>query len=145
MTTDTSTTGYFFEDLTDGQSAEFTKTVTEEDIIKYAEVSGDTNPVHLDADYAATTMFKERIAHGMLTAGFISAVFGTIMPGPGSIYVNQSLKFRAPVKIGDTVTATVTVTSKVPEKKFVAFSTVCSVGGKPVLEGEATLMVPTKG
>lgn len=145
MTTDSSTTGYFFEDLDDRQSAEFTKTVTEEDIIKYAEISGDTNPVHLDAEYAATTMFKERIAHGMLTAGFISAVFGTIMPGPGSIYVNQSLKFRAPVKIGDTVTATVTVTSKVPEKKFVAFSTVCSVGGKPVLEGEATLMVPTKG
>jgi 3-hydroxybutyryl-CoA dehydratase len=145
MAQDGSTTGYFFEDLAEGQSAEFSKIVTEAYIVKYAEISGDTNPVHLDAAYAATTMFKERIAHGMLTAGFISAVFGTKLPGPGSIYVNQSLKFRAPVKIGDEVTATVTVTGKVPEKKFVTFSTVCSVGGKAVLEGEATLMVPTKG
>lgn len=145
MTQEGAPTGYFFEDLNEGMSADFSKTVTEQDIVKYAEISGDTNPVHLDADYAAATMFKERIAHGMLTAGFISAVFGTKLPGPGSIYVNQSLKFRAPVKIGDAVTATVTVTSKVPEKKFVAFSTVCSVGGKPVLEGEATLMVPSKG
>ena len=144
MAQDGSTTGYFFEDLNDGMSAAFTKTVTDADIVKYAEISGDTNPVHLDADYAATTMFKERIAHGMLTAGFISAVFGTKLPGPGSIYVNQSLKFKAPVKIGDTVTATVTVTGKVAEKKFVTFSTVCTVNDKPVLSGEATLMVPTK-
>jgi 3-hydroxybutyryl-CoA dehydratase len=145
MAQDGSTTGSFFEDLNEGMSATFTKMVTEADIIKYADISGDTNPVHLDADYAAATMFKERIAHGMLTAGFISAVFGTKLPGPGSIYVNQSLKFRAPVKIGDTVTATVTVTGKVPEKKFVTFSTVCTVNDKPVLEGEATLMVPAKG
>jgi 3-hydroxybutyryl-CoA dehydratase len=145
MAQDGSTTGSFFEDLNEGMSAAFTKMVTEADIIKYADISGDTNPVHLDADYAAATMFKERIAHGMLTAGFISAVFGTKLPGPGSIYVNQSLKFSAPVKIGDTVTATVTVTGKVPEKKFVTFSTVCTVNDKPVLEGEATLMVPAKG
>lgn len=145
MAQDGSTTGSFFEDLNEGMSAAFTKMVTEADIIKYADISGDTNPVHLDADYAAATMFKERIAHGMLTAGFISAVFGTKLPGPGSIYVNQSLKFRAPVKIGDTVTATVTVSGKVPEKKFVTFSTVCTVNDKPVLEGEATLMVPAKG
>ncbi len=144
MAQDGSTTGYFFEDLNDGMSAAFTKTVTDADIVKYAEISGDTNPVHLDADYAAATMFKERIAHGMLTAGYISAVFGTKLPGPGSIYVNQSLKFKAPVKIGDTVTATVTVTGKVAEKKFVTFSTVCTVNDKPVLSGEATLMVPTK-
>ncbi len=137
--------GSYFEDLEEGATASFTKTVTEADIVKYAEISGDTNPVHLDADYAAGTMFKERIAHGMLTAGFISAVFGTRLPGPGSIYVNQSLKFRAPVKIGDEVTATVAVTGKLPEKKFVTFSTVCTVGGKSVLEGEATLMVPSKG
>ena len=97
MAQDGSTTGSFFEDLNEGMSAAFTKMVTEADIIKYADISGDTNPVHLDADYAAATMFKERIAHGMLTAGFISAVFGTKLPGPGSIYVNQSLKFRAPV------------------------------------------------
>jgi 3-hydroxybutyryl-CoA dehydratase len=143
MAQDGSTTGYFFEDLSDGMSATFTKTVTDADIVKYAEISGDTNPVHLDDDYAATTMFKQRIAHGMLTAGFISAVFGTKLPDPGSIYVNQSLKFKAPVKIGDAVTATVTVTGKVPEKNFVTFSTVCTVNDKPVLSGEATLMVPT--
>ncbi len=145
MTDGASTTGYFFEDLEEGASASFSKTVTEADLVLYAGVSGDTNPVHLDAEYAATTMFKERIAHGMLTAGFISAVFGTKMPGPGSIYVGQSLKFKAPVKIGDTVTATVTVTGKVDDKKFVTFSTVCTVGGKPVVDGEATLMVPSKG
>jgi 3-hydroxybutyryl-CoA dehydratase len=145
MTQGASTTGYFFEDLQDGMSASFSKTVTEADIVLYAGVSGDTNPVHLDAEYAATTMFKDRIAHGMLTAGFISAVFGTKMPGPGAIYVGQSLKFKAPVKIGDTVTATVTVTGTVPDKKFVTFSTVCTVGGKPVVDGEATLMVPSKG
>ena len=145
MAHDRSATGYFFEDLDEGMSAAFTKTVTADDIVKYADISGDTNPVHLDADYAATTMFKERIAHGMLTAGFISAAFGTKLPGPGSIYVNQSLKFKAPVKIGATVTATVTVTGKVPEKKFVTFSTVCTVNDKPVLEGVATLMVPSKG
>ena len=144
MTKDNSATGYFFEDLQEGQEADLTRIVTEEDIIKYAEVSGDTNPVHLDADYASSTMFKEQIAHGMLTASFISAVFGTKLPGPGSIYVSQSLKFRAPVKIGDTVTTRVTVTGNVQEKKFVTFSTVCEVGGKTVLEGQANLMLPTK-
>ena len=137
--------GQYFEDLSEGASASLTRTVSEADIVKFAEISGDNNPVHLDAEYAAGTMFKERIAHGILTAGYISAVFGTKLPGPGSIYVNQSLKFRAPVKIGDEVTATVTVTGKVSEKKFVTFSTVCTVGDKPVLEGEATLMVPSKG
>lgn len=138
-------TGYFFEDLSVGMSASFSKTVTEADLVLYAGVSGDTNPVHLDAEYAAGTMFKERIAHGMLTAGFVSAVFGTRLPGPGSIYVAQSLKFKAPVKIGDTVTAAVTVKDTVPDKRFGVFDTVCTVKGKAVLEGEATLMVPAKG
>ena len=137
--------GYFFEDLTTGQSATFTKTVTEADIVKFAEISGDTNPVHLDATYAATTMFKQRIAHGMLSVGFISAVFGTVMPGPGSIYVAQNLKFKAPVKIGDTVTARVEVTGNIPEKKFVTFKTQCLVNGKAVIDGDATLMVPSRG
>ena len=139
-----SQSGYFFEDLREGMSDSFTKTVTEADIVKFAEVSGDTNPVHLDAAYAATTRFKQRIAHGMLSAGFISAVFGTKMPGPGSIYVAQSLKFRAPVKIGDSVTAKVEVTARAPEKKFVTFKTQCLVGDTVVIDGEATLMVPTK-
>lgn len=136
---------YFFEDLELGQSATFTKTVTEADIVKYAEVSGDTNPLHLDASYAATTMFKERIAHGMLSAGFISAVFGVRFPGPGSVYVAQSLKFKAPVKIGDEVTAKVEVTGKVADKKFVTFRTQCLVRDKVVIDGEATMLVPSKG
>ena len=135
---------YFFEDLNVGLSATFTKTVTEADIVKFAEISGDTNPVHLDAAYAATTMFKQRIAHGMLSVGFISAVFGTVMPGPGSIYVAQNLKFKAPVKIGDTVTARVEVTGAVPEKKFVTFKTQCLVNDKVVIDGDATLMVPSR-
>lgn len=137
--------GYFFEDLGEGQSASVAKTVTEADIITFAHVTGDTNPIHLDAAYAAKTRFKERIAHGMLAAGFISAVFGTKMPGPGAIYVSQLLKFRAPVKIGDTVTTKVEVTSRVPEKKFVTFKTQCVVGSTVVVDGEATLMVPGRG
>jgi 3-hydroxybutyryl-CoA dehydratase len=136
---------YFFEDLAVGQSATFTKTVTEADIVKFAEISGDTNPVHLDAAYAATTIFKQRIAHGMLSVGFISAVFGTVMPGPGSIYVAQNLKFKAPVKIGDTVTARVEVTGNIPDKKFVTFKTQCMVNDKVVIDGDATLMVPSRG
>jgi 3-hydroxybutyryl-CoA dehydratase len=135
----------FLEDLAPGTSATFTKTVTEADILKYAEVSGDVNPLHLDAAYAATTMFKERIAHGMLSAGFISAVFGTVMPGPGAVYVSQNLQFKRPVKIGDTVTARVEVTAILPEKKFVTFKTQCVVNDKVVIDGEATLMVPSRG
>lgn len=137
--------GYYFEELSVGQSAVFGKTVTEADIAAFAGVSGDTNPVHLNEEYAKNTMFKGRIAHGMLSAAFISTVFGTKLPGPGCIYVSQLLKFKAPVKIGDTVMARVEVTALVPEKKFVTFKTTCTVGDKVVLDGEATLMVPTKG
>lgn len=139
------TQSYFFEDLKPGQTATFTKTVTEAEIIKFAEVSGDTNPVHLDAEYASGTIFKQRIAHGMLSAGFISAVFGTLMPGPGAIYVAQNLKFKAPVKIGDVVTARVEVTGSAQEKKFVMFKTQCLVNDKVVIDGDATLMVPSRG
>ncbi|MBL8644777.1 MAG: MaoC family dehydratase [Rhodospirillaceae bacterium] len=138
-------TSYFFEDLTPGKSATFTKTVTEADIMKYAEVSGDTNPLHLDAGFAATTMFKERIAHGMLSAGFISAAFGTVMPGSGGVYVAQNLQFKRPVKIGDVVTARIEVTGTIPEKKFVQFKTQCLVNDKVVIDGDATLMVPARG
>jgi 3-hydroxybutyryl-CoA dehydratase len=136
--------GMFFEDLSVGQSASFAKTVTEADILLFAAVSGDTNPVHIDAEYAATTMFKGRIAHGMLSAGFISAVLGTRLPGPGTIYLAQSLKFRAPVKLGDTVTATVTVATLDEAKKRATLTTVCTVAGKPVIEGEASVMVPSR-
>jgi 3-hydroxybutyryl-CoA dehydratase len=137
--------GYYFEELSVGQSAIFGKTVTEADIAAFAGVSGDTNPVHLNEEWAKNTMFKGRIAHGMLSAAFISTVFGTKLPGPGCIYVSQLLKFKAPVKIGDTVTARVEVTALNPEKKFATFKTTCSVGEKIVLDGEATLMVPSKG
>jgi 3-hydroxybutyryl-CoA dehydratase len=128
----------YFED------ASLSKTVTEADIVSFAEISGDKNPVHLDAAYAATTMFKERIAHGMLSAAYISAVFGMKLPGPGSIYISQSLNFKAPVKIGDTVVTTVKVTELNPEKKRAKFETICAVNGKPVLQGEAQLMVPAR-
>jgi 3-hydroxybutyryl-CoA dehydratase len=140
----TNAPGRYFEDMSEGLADSLTKTVTEADIVKFAEVTGDTNPVHLDAAYAASTRFKQRIAHGMLSAGFISAVFGTRLPGPGAIYVSQTLKFRAPVRIGDAVTAEVEVASRVPEKKFVTFKTRCRVGDQVVVDGEATLMVPSR-
>jgi 3-hydroxybutyryl-CoA dehydratase len=133
---------HYFSDVAVGQTGAFTKTVSDADIRAFAEASGDVNPIHLDEAYAKTTMFGGRIAHGILTAGFISAAFGSVFPGPGWIYVEQNLKFRAPVRIGDVVTATVTVTGLVPEKRFVQFTTVCTVNGKPVLEGTATLMAP---
>ncbi len=135
---------YYFEDLELGMEASFQKLVTEADVNGFAEVTGDRNPVHLDADYAAKTMFGERIAHGMLTASYISAAFGTKMPGPGVIYISQTLNFRAPVKIGQTVTAKVKVVELFPAKHRARFECVCSVDGKTVLEGEAMLMVPTR-
>lgn len=136
--------GHYLEDLSVGQTASIARTVTETDIVLFSGVSGDTNPVHLNAEYAATTPFKERIAHGMLSAGFISAVLGTKLPGPGTVYLGQSLKFRAPVKIGDTVTAVVTIKEITPEKRRVVLETVCLVAGKPVIEGEATVMVDAR-
>ena len=136
--------GIFFEDVSLGQEASLSNTVSEADIVAFADVSGDRNPVHLDADYAATTMLKERIAHGMLSAAYISAVFGMKLPGPGAIYISQTLKFKAPVKIGDTVVTTVKVAELVPEKRRARFECVCTVNGKPVVEGEAVLMVPAR-
>ena len=136
--------GLFLEDLSVGQSAELTKTVDAAGIEAFAEVTGDNNPVHLDEAYAATTPFKTRIAHGMLSAGYISAVIGTKLPGPGAIYIGQALRFKRPVKIGDVVTATATITAIDAEKARVTLDTVCTVGGKPVVEGEATIMVPRR-
>jgi 3-hydroxybutyryl-CoA dehydratase len=136
--------GYFIEDLKTGQSASFAKTVTDADIVLFAGVSGDTNPVHLDQTFAEKTPFKTRIAHGMLSAGFISTVFGTKLPGPGSIYMSQTLRFKAPVKIGDTVVATCTVTEIIAEKRRAMFSTICKVGDTVVIEGEAMIMVPSR-
>jgi 3-hydroxybutyryl-CoA dehydratase len=138
------TAGYCIEDLKPGISASFGKTVTEADIVMFAGISGDTNPVHLDQTFAEQTPFKARIAHGMLSAGFISAVLGTKLPGPGAIYMSQNLRFKAPVKIGDTVTATCTVTEVIPEKRRAVLSTICKVGETVVIEGEAMIMVPSR-
>ena len=136
--------GYRFEDLTVGMSASVSRTVSEADILMFAGVSGDTNPVHLDQEFAASTMFGGRIAHGMLSAGLISAVFGTRLPGPGCIYLSQNLKFKAPVKIGDTVVARVTVKELKTEKRRAVFSTICTDGDTVVLDGEAELLVPAR-
>jgi 3-hydroxybutyryl-CoA dehydratase len=136
--------GCFFEDLAIGQSASFGKTVTEADIVLFAAVTGDTNPMHLNAEYAKDTIFGERIAHGMLAAGLITKVLGTQLPGPGTIYLSQSLKFRAPVRIGQTVTARVEVVALHPEKHRVTLRTVCTVANEPVLEGEAFVSVPSR-
>ncbi len=132
-----------FDQLRLGQTASVGKTITEADILMFAAVSTDTNPVHLNAEIAAASPFRERIAHGMLSAGLISAVLGTQLPGPGTIYLAQTLKFRAPVKIGDTVTATVEVTALDPAKKRVTLKTVCTVAGKVVIDGEAIVMPPS--
>ncbi len=134
-----------FEDLSVGMSASITRTMTDEDIRKFAEATGDTNPIHLDEEFAANSIFKTRIAHGMLTASHISSVFATRLPGAGCIYVSQEFKFKAPVRIGDDVVARVEVTGFVPEKKFVIFKTQCLVGEKVVVEGEAVLKVPSRG
>ncbi len=135
------THGYYLEDLEVGMTAVYAKTVTEADVVMFAGISGDTNPVHMDEVFAGKTMFKGRIAHGMLSASLISTVFGTRLPGPGCIYLSQNLKFRAPVKIGDTVSARVTVREIVPEKRRILFDTVCTVGDQVVLDGDAVLMV----
>jgi 3-hydroxybutyryl-CoA dehydratase len=133
--------GYDIEDLSVGMTATFAKTVTDADIVLIAGVSGDNNPVHVNEDYARKTIFKGRIAHGMLSACFISTAIGTRLPGPGAVYVSQSLRFKAPVRVGDTVTARVTVDEVVPEKKRVILTTVCTVGDTVVVEGEALMMV----
>jgi 3-hydroxybutyryl-CoA dehydratase len=138
------TRGYYFEDLVPGMEASLTRLVTMADIERFAEVSGDFNPVHLDEAYAAATVFKKPIAHGILSAAYISAVFGMQLPGPGAIYVSQTLNFRAPVYIGDEVTATVRVTELIEAKRRAMFACTCRVGEKTVLEGEAVLMVPAR-
>ncbi len=136
--------GYYFEDLKEGMTDVYGKTLTDADIVMFSGISGDINPVHLNHEFASTTLFEGRIAHGMLVASFISTVVGTRLPGPGCIYVSQSIKFKAPVKSGDTVTARVTVTKLIPEKKFVELRTMCMVGDKTVIDGEATVLVPSR-
>ena len=136
--------GHFFEDLRVGMEATYAREVREQDLMVFAEVTGDHNPVHLDEAYATTTPFGARIAHGALTASYISAIFGTILPGPGAIYVSQSLNFRRPVRIGDEVVAKARIVELIPEKRRAIFTCDCTVGGKTVLEGEALLMIPSR-
>ena len=136
--------GLYLEDLNLGQSAERAHKVTEGDINAFAAVSGDNNPVHLDEAYAATTPFKTRIAHGMLSAGYISALLGTQLPGPGAIYISQTMNFKRPVRIGDEVLTRAKVSAIDSERARVTLEVVCEVAGKPVVEGEAVVMVPKR-
>jgi len=113
-------------------------------VVGFAQVTGDRNPIHLSEHFAAKTQFKRRIAHGLYTASLISAVLGTRLPGPGAIYISQTLNFLAPVRIGDTVDVTVTVAELMPERQRARLICVCTVGAEVVLEGEALVKVPSK-
>jgi 3-hydroxybutyryl-CoA dehydratase len=135
---------YYIDQLKPGLSESLTRTVTERDIQLFGEVSGDMNPVHFDEEYARTTMFKGRIAHGMLSASYISTVLGMQMPGPGTIFMSATTRFKAPVRIGDTVVTTCTVREVNAEKRRVIFDTVCKVGDTTVVDGEALVMAPAR-
>lgn len=134
--------GFTIDQMEVGMSRSYAKTLTETDIVLFAAASGDVNSVHLNQEYAEKTPFGGRIAHGILTAGVISACIANRLPGAGTIYLGQTLKFKAPVRPADTVTAIVTVKSLDPEKNRVVLDTVCQVAGKTVLEGEATVLAP---
>lgn len=134
--------GYMFEDLEVGMTAIYSRTVTESDIVLFCGISGDTNPIHLDREYAARTQFGGTIAHGMLSASFISTVIGTKLPGPGAIYVSQNCRFKAPVRAGDTVRARATITEILPGRRRVMLKTVCTVGDTVVIDGDAEVLVP---
>jgi len=136
--------GLYLDDLKVGQSAMFGKTVTEADIAAFAGVSGDTNPIHLHDGFARTTRFGQRIAHGMLSGSFISTVIGTKLPGPGAIYVSQTMTFMAPVLIGETVTAVATITAIDEKRRRVTLKTQCLNGDKVVIDGEAVVLVPRR-
>ncbi|WP_417666635.1 MaoC family dehydratase [Roseibium sp.] len=133
-----------FEDLEPGMTETLTKHVSSSDVVGFAEVSGDRNPIHLSEHFAAKTPFKTRIAHGLYTASLISAVLGTRLPGPGAIYLSQTLNFKAPVKIGDDVLVTVKVEELMERGNRARLSCICSVDDTVVLEGEALVKVPTR-
>jgi 3-hydroxybutyryl-CoA dehydratase len=138
--------GKSITELKVGDAAEFSKTISETDVYLYAGVSGDLNPAHINESYAQKTFFKTRIAHGMLSAGFISAVLGMQLPGPGTIYLRQELNFKAPVRIGDTVTARAEVIEIIQEKNRVRLKTTCiNQEGTVVLDGEALVSPPKAG
>lgn len=133
--------GYYLEDLEVGMNASFAKTITDADVCLFAGISGDTNPVHINDEYAKTTMFGKRIVHGMFSAALISTVAGTKLPGPGAIYIDQQIKFKAPVFIGDTANAVLTVEEIDMRRKRVKCKTEVYVGDKIVATGSATFMV----
>ncbi len=134
----------YFEDLRVGMSETYAKTVKSSDVVGFAEITGDRNPIHLSEHFAAKTPFKGRIAHGLYTAGLISAVIGTRLPGPGAIYISQLLNFKAPVRIGDTVTASVEVVELIADRHRAKLLCKCTVGDTVVLEGEAIVKIPSR-
>jgi 3-hydroxybutyryl-CoA dehydratase len=136
--------GLFLEDLKVGQTAMFGRTVTDADITAFAGVSGDTNPIHLHDGFARTTRFGQRIAHGMLSGSYISTVIGTKLPGPGAVYVSQTMNFMAPVIIGDTITAVATIVEIDEKRRRVTLKTQCLNGDKVVIDGVATVLVPRR-
>ncbi|CAJ1907967.1 MaoC family dehydratase [Aeromonas veronii] len=133
---------YKIEEIEAGMTASYSQTITDADIKDFAGISGDKNPVHMDEIYAKESRFERRIAHGMLSSSFFSALFGTQLPGRGCVYVGQNLKFRKPVYIGDTVTATIEVTSVDLERRRVFFDTYCKVGKSKVITGTAEIYIP---
>ncbi|MSP67024.1 MAG: MaoC family dehydratase [Alphaproteobacteria bacterium] len=136
--------GYRFDELEVGMAAAVTRTISDSEILIFAGMLGDVNPLHLDEDFAATTVFGGRIAHGMLYASLISTVIGTRLPGPGCVYVSQEIRFKAPVRVGDAVTATVTVAELYPEKARTRLLTLCRVGNRTVIDGQAVIQVPER-
>ncbi|HEV2558000.1 MAG TPA: MaoC family dehydratase [Microvirga sp.] len=137
-------TTLFFEDLSVGQRASLMRTVMDSDLHLFAEVSGDTNPIHISDQFAARSKFGQRIAHGMFTASLVSAVIGTKLPGPGAIYLSQTIQFLGPVRIGDVVAANVEVVELVPARRRARLFCECICDGKPVLEGEAWVAVESR-
>ncbi|MCH7943921.1 MAG: MaoC family dehydratase [Proteobacteria bacterium] len=131
------------EELEVGMTDIYSKTITESDINLFCAISGDTNPLHLDHEYAATTMFGGPIAHGMLAASMISTVIGTKLPGPGCVYISQNCRFKAPVRAGDTVRARVTITEIDSGRRRIKLDTVCTVGDTVVIDGAAEVLVPS--
>src|SRR5262245_24617792 len=134
----------YFEDLSVGMTEKFSKTISSSDVVGFAEVTGDRNPIHLSEHFAAKTPFGRRIAHGLYTASLISAVLGTRLPGPGAVYISQTLNFRAPVRLGDTVEVSVTVAELIPDRKRARLTCTCTVAGEIVLDGEALVKVPSR-
>lgn len=136
--------GKYLDEIEIGQTAIYTKTITDADIVLFAGISGDTNPLHMNSEFAGGTRFEGRVAHGMITASFISACIGTKLPGPGCIYMSQTIRWTAPVRPGDTVVARVTITDINYEKERVSLDSVCMVGDEVVLEGECLVKVPAR-